>query len=333
MTFTRRTLFKTGLAVTAVGVGLPAAASAAEINAPVIDSTAVWGARPPSSPIQVIDSKPVKILVHHTASANTTDYSRAQAHSLSRSIQNFHMDSRGWIDTGQHFTNSRGGYVTEGRHRSLEVLQGRTRHVVSAHASGQNTVSLGIENEGLYTSVGPTVALWNSLVSLCKYMCAQYGINPREIYGHRDFNNTECPGNVLYARLPELRTAVGAASAQQTSWPLLKPGDTGPRVLAAQHLLRAHGAHDLPADGVFGSSTAAAARRFAESRGVTTEQCYGTAFVDESSLLGAGSWPLLVKTVHSDDTSDFGRAARALTYGRSTAQVIDTNTWRTLLNG
>ena len=56
----------------------------------------------------LLAARPTRILVHHTASANTTDLSQAQAFSLARTIQQSHF-SRGWIDTGQQFTVSRGG--------------------------------------------------------------------------------------------------------------------------------------------------------------------------------------------------------------------------------
>jgi len=69
----------------------------------------------------------------------------------------------------------------------------------------RGTTSLGIENEGMYTSVGPTAALYDRLVSLCAYMCQQYAISSSAIFGHRDFNATSCPGDVLYAKLPQQR--------------------------------------------------------------------------------------------------------------------------------
>jgi len=38
-----------------------------------------------------------------------------------------------------------------------------------------------------------------------------YGLDPHAaIVGHRDYNATQCPGNVFYARLPELRDRVAA---------------------------------------------------------------------------------------------------------------------------
>jgi len=346
MATNRRALLRTGLTVTAVGaagLSLPNPASAAPNSptrvrpeaAPSIAGTDAWGARPASGTIQVLDSRPIKIIVHHTATSNSSDFSQAHAFALSRDIQDYHMDSNGWLDTGQHFTNSRGGWITEGRHRSLEVLNGGTRHVVSAHASGQNSVALGIENEGLYTGVDVPGQLWTSLVALCRYMCDQYRIRPSEIYGHRDFNSTECPGDVLYARLSELRAAVGDAAGQLIPWPLLRLGDTGARVTAAQHLLRARGLTGVPTDGVYGPATEDAVRRFAVANNVPMEHCYASAHADERGLLGAGTWPLLVTSVRADDPGDAGRAVRALLTARgdrlAPTALIDTQGWRNLL--
>jgi hypothetical protein len=164
-----------------------------------------WGARPPSSPIQVLATPPRYIVVHHTATPNSTNYTLDHALNLSRSIQNHHMDTNGWSDTGQQLTISRGGYVMEGRDRTPEAIAARN-HVVGAHVANHNSTCIGIENEGLYTSVGPTAALTDALVQTLAWLCGAYGLNPHSaILGHRDFNATACPGDVLYSRLPALR--------------------------------------------------------------------------------------------------------------------------------
>ena len=143
---------------------------------------------------------------------NSTDYSKAHAEQLARDCQDLHMDTNGWADTGQHFTVSRGGYVLEGRHRSLETLTAGKQQVVAAHCPGENGNAIGIENEGTYLTEQPPQALWNSLVTLCAFICQQYAIPATQIYGHNDFNSTQCPG-LIHDRLPELRASVAAAVA------------------------------------------------------------------------------------------------------------------------
>jgi N-acetylmuramoyl-L-alanine amidase len=192
------------------GTGGPRAYAAVE-QVPIA-SCGEWGARPPARAVTVDDHRPNKIIIHHTAMGNPTDYSRAHAFQNSRDIQNLHMDTNGWIDSGQHFTNSRGGWLTEGRHGSLEALLHGLTMVSGAHCVGQNDQAIGIENEGTYLTEQPPPALWNRLVDLCAFACHQYGIAATEIYGHLDFNATQCPG-LLHDRLPELRGLVAGRLA------------------------------------------------------------------------------------------------------------------------
>lgn len=213
--YTRRDLLRgavlLGVGAAGGGLSLAVATPALAVTAPTIASCATWGARSPSSPLTVLGTNPNKIVIHHTDTANSTDYSQAHAFSLARAIQNYHMDSNGWSDTGQHFTVSRGGYVMEGRHNSLSRLQAGSGMVVGAHCPGQNDQGIGIENEGTYTSATPPAALYDRLVQLCAYICDRYGIAATQIFGHRDFVATDCPGDVLYARLPQLRADVATA--------------------------------------------------------------------------------------------------------------------------
>ncbi|MBB5956401.1 hypothetical protein FHS29_002987 [Saccharothrix tamanrassetensis] len=199
----RRTLL-TGV----VATGFLAAPAAHASPVPPIRTCADWSARPPAQPPPVVRQRPVRILVHHTASENSMDFGQEHAYAHARWIQDLHMDKNGWIDSGQHFTNSRGGFLMEGRHGSLDALRAADRIVVGAHCPGQNVEAVGIENEGTYLTVEPPAGQWDSLVSFCAFTCEQYGIPPREIFGHRDYHDTLCPGDKLYALLPRLRQEV-----------------------------------------------------------------------------------------------------------------------------
>lgn len=173
-------------------------------------SRAEWGARPPRQPVTILGAPPRYVVVHHTASANVTDYSPARARALSRSIQNWHMDNNGWIDAGQHFTVSRGGYMCEGRSRSteIELLACYPSHVLGTHVANYNSTTLGIENEGTYTSVYPNGALVWSIITSVTTCCFYNSVPVANIRGHRDFNSTQCPGNRLYELLPTIRSIV-----------------------------------------------------------------------------------------------------------------------------
>ncbi|WP_049578765.1 peptidoglycan recognition family protein [Streptomyces sp. SBT349] len=187
------------------------ASQGARVAQPAIDGTAQWGASPPAGTISLVQRRPAAIIVHHTVSSNSTDYSRAQAHSHARWVQALHQDDNGWVDTGYNFVVSRGGYLTEGRHRSLETLLGGTNFVLGAHTSGANDFGIGISNEGAYhDGAVPPAAQWASLVQICAFVASQYAITPTEIYGHMDFNNTLCPG-IIHDMLPQLRDEVADA--------------------------------------------------------------------------------------------------------------------------
>jgi hypothetical protein len=176
-----------------------------------------WGAKHTKKATKVVARKPDHIVVHHTATPNTTDYSLAHAYKLSRDIQRFHMRHRGWNDTGQQLTISRGGHVMEGRDKSLAaILSGR--HAIGAQALHHNDHTIGIENEGNYMKAPVPAALWSSLITVCTWLCFEYRLDPyRAIVGHRDYGHTDCPGDVLYARLPELRTSVAARLPRRTA--------------------------------------------------------------------------------------------------------------------
>lgn len=207
---TRRHVLLAGTGGLAAAV-LPSTVHASSAVEPDIDSTLLWNARPPRSPVSLVGRRPNKIIVHHTVSTNTSDFSRAQAHAHAHWVQDLHMDKNGWIDSGYHFLVSRGGWITEGRHRSLATLQGGSDFVLAAHTSGQNDQAIGIANEGAYhDGAQPPQAQWDVLVVLCAYACRRYGITPSRIYGHKDFGTTLCPG-VLHDKLPLLRSQVAAS--------------------------------------------------------------------------------------------------------------------------
>jgi hypothetical protein len=166
-----------------------------------------WDARDPTQPVTELLARPDKVLVHHTATPNDRE-DGLRLGELARAIQKDHIEVRGWIDSGHNFLVNRAGLVAEGRHRSLETLLGGRHFIQGAHCTGQNSKSIGIENEGIYTEADPPVAQLATLRALIAFTCLQYRIRPNQIYGHRDFADTACPGDRLYAMLPTLRVLV-----------------------------------------------------------------------------------------------------------------------------
>ncbi len=173
-----------------------------------------WGALKPRHVPKILGRAPDHIIVHHTASPNVADTSKGHAFGLSRQIQRFHMEGRGWDDIGEQLTISRGGFVMEGRLGSLQAIQ-RNDLVVGAQSLHHNAHTIGIENEGTYIHDAVPAKLWEALVDVCTWLCTAHTLDPATaIVGHRDYNSTDCPGDVLYHRLPELRKTVARALAR-----------------------------------------------------------------------------------------------------------------------
>lgn len=222
--FSRRSVMRTAFAVgaSAAVVGGSTlltgklAFAADEFPEPRIYSTEEWGAKRPTGPIEVLDYRPSYQLLHHTVFPNTDDFSLEQAFAHARAVQGGQQGQDPPMpDTGYHFLVSRGGYITEGRHGSLDAIRDGTSFVLGAHGGADaNLESLGIGLEGDYSQSDASVpeGQWEGLVDLLAYACSQYEAPPEEIYGHRDKGSPgiACPGDIVHDRLDELREAVEA---------------------------------------------------------------------------------------------------------------------------
>ncbi|MGW5931934.1 peptidoglycan recognition protein family protein [Streptomyces anulatus] len=362
----RRNALRAGAGVAAVaglGAGQLAGASGASAAAPAdpadtayIMSCDEWGARPPAGELSTRTGSTGRIVVHHMAFPNTADFSMEAAIACAERVQYIHMDKNGWSDTGNHFSISRGGYVLEGRHGSLDALEDGGYQMVSAHAVGQNTQSIGIENEGTYIDELPTGKLWWSLVQLSTTICTQYGFGAQNITGHWDWNNTQCPGAKFYSTFPLLRLHVAKRLGQDPStipartWPDTFTSCAGATVRTLQYLLNTQG-FNLVADGAFGPATLAAVRTFQTAHGFPTTSD-GTmtgptweALVPEIGMGATGAGVLGVQSILATKlyavkpTGTFDRATwvavaklQALHGLRVTGQV-DPSTWCAALGG
>ncbi|MFF5175770.1 peptidoglycan-binding protein [Micromonospora sp. NPDC000089] len=302
--FDRRTLLRAGLGAATVAVvgyelAVPAAAQAAPgAELDWIISCDEWGARPPRDPLSVSAIPTNKIILHHMAFPNVTDYSEAHAIALARECQDLHMDGNGWSDTGQHFTVSRGGHVLEGRHGSLERLRAGDRQMIAAHCPGENGRAIGIENEGTYVTETPPAALLDSMVTLCVTICRQYGLHAYDIFGHWDFRTTDCPGAAFYRLFPDVRRRVfhelGAdpADVPARRWPDLWRFDSSPAVRVAQFLLAYRGYPVTPTS-AFDPATVAAVQDWQARNGLP---------VDVDATLTDRTWETLSPELDKDAT-------------------------------
>ena len=128
------------------------------------------------------------IVIHHIGNTNA-DVSAATVH-------RWHLNN-GWSGIGYHYIIRKNGVIE----------RGRPRDTVGAHCYGYNDCTVGINVVGEFDSAVPTKAQMTSLTKLLAALCQLYQLYPTEdvIFGHRDFCNTACPGDNLYARLPLIR--------------------------------------------------------------------------------------------------------------------------------
>ncbi len=159
--------------------------------------------------------------VHHTVTAN--EYGPEDSAGIVLSIAKYHRDSNGWNDIGYNFLVDRYGQIFEGRAGGIDQA------IIGAQAQGYNRLSTGVANLGTFTDAGQTDAALEALAQLIGWKLSLHGVpvegqvtvvsaggetnrqpSGREvtfnrISGHRDGDQTECPGTALYAQLPELR--------------------------------------------------------------------------------------------------------------------------------
>ncbi|MBA2446492.1 MAG: N-acetylmuramoyl-L-alanine amidase, partial [Chloroflexi bacterium] len=189
---------------------------------------------------------PKLLVVHHTATENEYDDPAAEI----RAIYTYHTVTQGFGDIGYNLLIDDRGQAYEGRlGREADPMGGLdrevlSRDVVAGHAYGYNWGSVGIAVLGTFGALSaddprslaaaePSVTALMTLEEALAFVAARHGLDPTErmaflrarspsgddalwrddlaaISGHRDCVPTECPGERLYARLPELRERVAA---------------------------------------------------------------------------------------------------------------------------
>ncbi len=210
----------------------------ASAGSPPIVSRAAWGADESIRRNAPEYAPSIRLaIVHHTAGPNS--YSPAEAAAIMRGIEIYHVKSNGWNDIGYNYLVDRYGTVYEGRYGGID------RNVIGAHARGFNTGSVGVAVIGTFSGEGIPAAAEASLEKLLAWRLDLAHVDPlssftaisggsekyvagtsvvlRAVSGHRDTGSTECPGNLLYARLGAI-----AARAQAIGLPkLYEPAVTG----------------------------------------------------------------------------------------------------------
>ena len=192
-------------------------------QAPAIIPRSAWGGDsvPPREP--PIYGAVHLAFVHHTVTAN--DYAPEESAGIVLAIARYHRNSNGWNDIGYQFLVDKYGQVFEGRAGGIDQA------VVGAQAQGWNSTSTGIACLGDFSAIAQTPEGLDALARLIGWKLSVHGVPTtgevtvisaggetnrypsgtpvtfQRISGHRDGNNTSCPGDLLYTQLEQLRGA------------------------------------------------------------------------------------------------------------------------------
>jgi hypothetical protein len=198
-------------------------AHAAQVGAPpAIIYRPEWGADavPPREP--PLYGAVQLAFVHHTVTAN--EYGPEDSAGIVLGIARYHRDSNGWNDIGYNFLVDKYGQIFEGRAGGID------QPVVGAQAQGWNSQSTGVSCIGTFSTIAQTPEGLDALGRLIGWKLSVHSV-PTEgaitvtsaggetnrypsgtpvtfqrISGHRDGNNTSCPGDALYAQLATIRS-------------------------------------------------------------------------------------------------------------------------------
>jgi hypothetical protein len=211
--------------VEATGATKPKAHAAAADKPPIVTRDE-WGAdacKPRAAPSY---GEVKAAFIHHTVNLN--DYTPAEAPDIVLGICRYHRDSNGWNDIGYNFLVDKYGTIYEGRAGGVDQA------VIGAQAQGFNSQTTGIANIGTFTDVPQTQEALSAMARLIRWKLPLSGaptagdveltsaggdtnrypagtvVTEPRVLGHRDTGETECPGDALYAQLPELRQMVGS---------------------------------------------------------------------------------------------------------------------------
>jgi hypothetical protein len=168
-------------------------------------------------------------VVHHTVGANS--YGPDDSAAIVLAICRFHRNTNGWRDVGYNFLVDRYGQIFEGRAGGVD------RPVIGAQAQGFNGVSTGVANIGTFSGEPQTPEGVSATAALLAWKLALHGapvsgqvtltsaggpynrypagtpVPFERISGHRDADKTACPGDALFAQVPEIRAEAAAIAA------------------------------------------------------------------------------------------------------------------------
>ena len=220
-----------------------------------------------------------RIILHHAEAK----------HCSIHDIHQWHL-ANGWAGCGYHFLVRKDG----------TIYRGRPEDKLGAHTANHNTGSLGICFEGAYNTETMNESQIKAGQELITYLLDKYNLLKANVYRHKDFNSTDCPGtNFPYEVLrsgAKNETVITKSIEEELkeeckkqgfdSYPVCRKGAKGNITKIIQRLLISKG-YSLPiygADGSYGDETVKAVKNFQAKNGLLVD-----------GIVGQETWKALLK--------------------------------------
>ena len=119
-------------------------------------------------------------LIHHSATGTNV---------TSKQITDYHVKERGWLAAGYH------GFVSQ-ESGKWAFVPGRPLSMAGSHCPGKNKTHLGLCLIGNFMESLPPSAQIQAAAEVLAEWCVAFDFNASDIYPHKAYRQTECPGMV-----------------------------------------------------------------------------------------------------------------------------------------
>lgn len=147
------------------------------------------------------------VVLHHTSNPDYEAWKKKPDEKYWwEAIDKFHREKRGWKMIGYHWLIFPSGLIA----------MGRPMNMIGAHTKGQNSKMVGVCLLGNFNKDEVTndqyISCWFVLTALLVHL----GLSERNLWFHRDFNATDCPGSKWDRE--QLRRKIAAHINEMKKW-------------------------------------------------------------------------------------------------------------------
>jgi hypothetical protein len=172
-----------GLVVPVVALGEGKAAGG--VAKPAIVSAEEWGSKPEPIPAER-RHVPKFITIHHAGVLYKAGTDPVKS---IRGLQAYGQKEKKWPDLPYHFLIAPDGRIFAGRPVEYEP-ETNTAYKVAGH--------IGVELMGNFEEQRPSREQLDAVVRLVAWLASEYKVDLKDIGGHKDRAETQCPGKDLY---------------------------------------------------------------------------------------------------------------------------------------